>query len=159
MTDISSQPALLNPVMARGTLLARDLDRLAQFSETVLGLEAVRIAPDRMALRDRRSHNEDSYWVLDVAQAQEIEVPQSMLNHWGVTVESREEVDRAHAVATEHQQLFGIKRIQKPSFQHESYSFYIGDADNNWWEVEYREPSARYENLVDIASRHGGDND
>ena len=152
----SSKSLLAGAVMARGTLLSRDLDRLAQLCEKVLGLNAEKVGDGRLIIRDRRTGQDGQpYWSLDVTEVSNITVPQSMLNHWGITVDTSEEVDRAHAVALAHKEELGLKRIQKPSLQHQSYSFYIGDSDDNWWEVEYREPGARYEDLVDIA-REGG---
>lgn len=147
-----SKSPLAGAVMARGTLLCRDLDRLAQLSEIVLGLEAEKMDEGRLIIRDRRTGKDgDPFWALDVTKVDNITVPQSMLNHWGITVDTSEEVDRAYASALEHSEELGLKRIQKPSLQHQSYSFYVGDSDDNWWEVEYREPGARYEDLVDIA--------
>ncbi len=143
------RPAVRDPVMARGTLLTLDMDRLAGFVAEGLGLEAVRTGADRMAIRDRRTGLAgDNYWVLDVTAVDAIAQPQAMLNHWGVTVDSAAEVDEAFAKISAIQEKYGIARVQKPRNQHGSYSFYIADADSNWWEVEYREPGATYADLV-----------
>ena len=143
------RPAVLDPVMARGTLLTLDMDRLAGFVAEGLGLEAIRTGPGSMAIRDRRTGlRGENYWVLDVTAVEAIAQPQAMLNHWGITVDSAAEVDQAHAQISAIQEKYGITRVQKPRDQHGSYSFYIADADSNWWEVEYRAPGATYADLV-----------
>lgn len=144
-------PVVRNPVLARGTLLTPDMDRLAGFCAEGLGLEAVRLGPDRMALTDRFTGKDGkAYWMLDARYTPKIDVPQTTLNHWGVTVQTREEVDEAYARITALKEKYGVRHVQKPREQHQSYSFYIADADSNWWEVEYREPDVTYEQLTDM---------
>jgi predicted lactoylglutathione lyase len=59
----------------------------------------------------------------------------SMLDHNGIDVASRAEVDAAfetlHAVKDE----YGIQRINRVMDQHGAYSFYFSDVDGNWWEL------------------------
>ena len=150
----SKNPVIRGAAMARGTLLSTDIDRLARLVETILGLKAERRGDDQLVVRDKRTGADgEPYWALEATKVEAIAVPQSMLNHWGITVDTPEDVDRAYALAIAHSSEFGLKRVQKPSLQHQSYSFYVGDADDNWWEVEYREPGTRYEDLVDIAAQ------
>lgn len=147
-------PALHAPVLSRGTLLTRDIDRLAAFAERELGPEAVRLGDQGLALRDRVTGEDGRpYWVLEARLADEIEVPQTALNHWGLTVDTSAKVDEAYERLKSLKEEFGLRHVQKPREQHGSYSFYASDADSNWWEVEYRAPGARYEDLVDIAPR------
>lgn len=146
------RPAIEGAVMARGTLLTKDIDRLTGFCRDCLNLDTVALGADRFAIKDRRAGRDGApYWILEARLVDTIARPQSMLNHWGVTVETNEEVDRAFAAATAHQEKYGLTRIQKPRNQHGSYAFYIADADSNWWEVECREPGARYWELADLA--------
>ncbi len=142
------RPAVINPTLARGTLLTLDLDRLAGFLTEGLGLETLRTG-DSLAIHDRRTGlNGELYWMLEAKKVEQIAVPQSMLNHWGLTVGSAAEVDLAFEKICAIQEKYGLKRLQKPRNQHGSYSFYIADADSNWWEVEYREPGATYQDLM-----------
>ena len=60
-----------------------------------------------------------------------------VLHHWGVDVDSREEVDRLHALALQHQSRYGIRTVRHVTDQHGAYSFYFEDRDGNWWEFEY----------------------
>ena len=147
-------PAITGAVLARGTLLTLDLERLSSFASECLGLETVKLSDDRIALRDTRAlDGETPFWVLDARKVAAIEHPQTMLNHWGVTVESFAEVDAAFEKISAVQEKYGLKRLQRPRNQHGSYSFYIADADSNWWEIEAREPGARYPELADLAAR------
>jgi len=77
-----------------------------------------------------------------VVEAGTMLVPQTVMNHHGVTLPTsagRETVDavrtRLESVATD----YGIAKIMKPSAQHGSYSFYWQDGDTNWWELEILE--------------------
>ena len=147
------QPArrspVIKPVLARATLLTVDLLRLAGFVSEGLGLASKRIGEDILMIYDRRTGFGGSrYWVLEARQVGSIAVPQSMLNHWGLTVGSAAEVDEAFERTSQLEAKFGLKPLQKPRNQHGSYSFYIADADSNWWEIEYREPGATYPDLM-----------
>lgn len=132
----------------RATFVTTDLDRTRRFCERLMGLECVR-ERDRLMIRGpgfgpAGKHHGESYWVLEARLVPEIKHPQEMLNHWGVFVGSEADVDRAFEAAAENQQQFGLRRVQKPRMQHGSYSFYMVDADHNWWEVEYRAPDYVY---------------
>jgi predicted lactoylglutathione lyase len=87
------------------------------------------------------------YWVLEAREVQEVEVPQEMLNHWGVFVPSQSAVDEAYEKVNAQQKEFGLGRVQKPRFRHGSYAFYFVDGDSNWWEIEYRTPELVYTSL------------
>lgn len=78
------------------------------------------------------------YMVIDVTQVAEIDHPQNVLNHWGLSVATTEEVDRIHAAAMAGQERFGLRKVQKPLSIHGAYGFYFADRDMNWWEIECR---------------------
>ena len=59
---------------------------------------------------------------------------QCYFNHWGIDVATKEEVDDAHAV--EHQEEYGLQKVQDPKMTHGDYSFYFMDRDGNWWEIQ-----------------------
>ena len=94
------------------------------------------------------------YWVLEAREVAKVEVPQEMLNHWGVFVTSQAAVDAAFEKVNAHQKAFGLGRVQKPRFRHGSYAFYFVDGDSNWWEVEYRTPELLYTTLRDKGDQH-----
>ena len=94
------------------------------------------------------------YWVLEAREVATVEVPQEMLNHWGVFVTSQAAVDAAFEKVNAHHKDFGIGRVQKPRFRHGSYAFYFVDGDSNWWEIEYRTPELLYTTLRDKGDQH-----
>ncbi len=59
-----------------------------------------------------------------------------LLNHWGVDVQTREEVDAAYQAALRLKDEYKIREIREPVDQHGLYSFYLVDLDQNWWEVQ-----------------------
>lgn len=129
--------------LVAGTMVSRDLDAAQKFYEDFLGLETVRIADDRMLLRDRRAkymmeNGERDFFVIEVHQVKNVEKPQKMLNHWGISVGSREEVDRIHAIAKADKDHWYIRKMRPVVELHESYGFFIIDQDDNWWEIEHR---------------------
>lgn len=129
--------------LVAGTMVSRDLDTMTKLYEDFLGLEAVRIAPDRMLLRDRRAkylmeNGERDFFVIEVHQVTDVEKPQKMLNHWGISVGTREEVDRLYTLAKAQKADWLIKKMRPITGIHESYGFFIIDEDDNWWEIENR---------------------
>ena len=140
------------PAIAVGTMVSSNLDRARKFYEEFFGFECVRYAPDRMMLRDSvakrlMEEGRPGAFVIDVREVDAIEHPQCMLNHWGFSVDSWEEVERIRAVALERQEEFGIKKVHPITKMHNSYQFYFSDVDENWWEVECR-PEGRTMNSV-----------
>lgn len=130
------------PAIAVGTMVSKDLDDSRKFYEEFLGLECVRYAPDRMLIRDRASkkameEGSPNYLVIDVREVDEIEHPQTMLNHWGFNVETTEEVDRIHEKAKALKDKYELK-VRPITGIHNSYGFYLRDRDFNWWEIECR---------------------
>jgi predicted lactoylglutathione lyase len=90
------------------------------------------------AAREAMEEGEPSFLVIEVRQVEAIEHPQNVLNHWGFTVGSKEEVDRIHAEAKEAKDRFGLKKVMPITALHGAYGFYLADRDHNWWEVECR---------------------
>ena len=130
-------------ILAVGTMVSTDFNRARKFYEEFLGLECVRYAADRMLIRDRPSEiamekGEPGGFVIDVRKVAFIEHPQRMLNHWGFTVATTEEVDRIRAEAISRKEYYGIGKIRPITRIHGAYGFYFTDYDENWWEVECR---------------------
>lgn len=146
LTASKKIPPLSNESMPRliaGTIRCLDIARSRYFYEKFLGFDCVQYAPGKMLIRDQYSKlamsaGSDDYFVIDVAQVDKITHPQTLFNHWGISVASIEEVDRCHAAAKARQAEFGLKKIQKTTSVHGSYQFYFADADSNWWEIECR---------------------
>ena len=113
------------------TLESADLDRTAHFYREFIGLDVVH--------KEGALHCAEPGGVnVIVVPAQQDLVPQSVLNHHGLTLDEgdRSGVERAFELITEHSDRWGIKKVQQITDQHGSYSFYFQDLDTNWWEVE-----------------------
>ena len=139
-------------LLISGTFVTRDLARARRMCEGLLGLECVEPEKGVLLIRER-GHEPGGrlagqpYWVLEAREVKDIEVPQEMLDHWGVSVPSQAAVDEAYEKVNAQQKEFGLGRVQKPRFRHGSYAFYFVDSDSNWWEVEYRTPELVYTSL------------
>ena len=118
-------------VMSHGTCEAYDLRPTRKFYEEFLGLECVKHAKPAMVFRCGMK-----FHVVCVEVGQGIH-PCNVLNHWGLDVRSREEVDQAWNAAHQLKQKYGIKQILDVVSQHGVYSFYLEDLDHNWWEIQY----------------------
>src|ERR1700756_4595032 len=126
VANSARKPSRIHPVsLIRGTMVATDLPITRRMAEELLGLEGVMVASDRLLLRERghrpgeKKHGQP-YWVLDVHQVDEVEVPQEMLNHWGVELNSQADVDRAYEICTERAEEFQLGRVQRPRFRNNS---------------------------------------
>ena len=117
--------------MSHGTLEVYSLKASRRFYEEFLGLECVRHGKPAMVIRlGMRFH------VVCVEVGDQIH-PCSLLNHWGVDVATRAEVDEAHAKAVAHKDKFKIRQVLPVQEMHGVYSFYLEDLDHNWWEIQY----------------------
>lgn len=144
---MKNEASVLKPViLSRGTTVVQNIANAKRFYEDFLGLECVEYESGAMLARDRdpqniRHRNGAPYWVMDIRESRGA-WHTNLFKHWGVDVSSNAEVDRVHAYASAHAVEFGIKTVRKPRMQHGTYSFYLEDADGNWWEVE-RRPSGQ----------------
>jgi catechol 2,3-dioxygenase-like lactoylglutathione lyase family enzyme len=139
-----SKPSILKPyVMSHGTLECHELRASRRFYEEFLGLEVVQHGPRSMAVRCGLK-----FHVICVAVG-EVH-PLVYLNHWGLDVRTREEVDQAHALALQHSEKYGIRKVTDPVDQHGVYSFYIEDLDHNWWEIQFYEAGYQHSDIFDF---------
>src|SRR5215475_12741150 len=109
-------------MLISGMFVTRDLARTRRMCEDLLGLECV--VPEKGVLLIReRGHKPGEklagqpYWVLEAHEVANVEVPQEMLNHWGVSVSSQAAVDAAYEKVNAQQKEFGLGRVQKPRFR------------------------------------------
>ena len=141
--------------LSHGTLEARDLEKTRRFYEDCLGLETIRTSGHSMMIRLGGSN---TIAVVQNPRKQEM----SLLNHNGLDVGSREEVDECYRALTEQKETWGLKKITKPAEQHGTYAFYFCDADDNWWEI-LMNPAGGYSWMFtqgrDLAAWGGGEGD
>ena len=133
--------------ISHGTLEVFSLKASRRFYEEFLGLECVRHGNPAMVIRlGMRFH------VVCVEVGDQVH-PCSVLNHWGVDVSSRAEVDQAHAKAIEHKETYGIRQVLPQQDMHGVYSFYLEDLDHNWWEIQYYENGFQHDDFFDFGDR------
>jgi catechol-2,3-dioxygenase len=141
------KPALNLRFLSHGTLESRDLDFTRQFYEEFLGLEVHRTSPVSLMVRLGGQH------VYAIVQSKRgAEMP--FLNHNGLDVETREEVDTAYRVACEQAEKWRLNKLSKPVVQHGTYSFYFWDADDNCWEI-LTNPKGGYSWIFEMGDLEG----
>ncbi len=129
---VNNQRSVVKPyVMSHGTLECYSLKKSREFYEEFLGLECVRHAKPAMVIRCGLKFHVVCVEVSDAVH------PTSVLNHWGLDVHSKEEVDAAHKAANDMRDKYGIRRVLPAHNMHGVYSFYLEDCDHNWWEIQY----------------------
>ena len=130
--------------MSHGTLEVYSLKASRRFYEEFLGLECVRHGKPAMVIRlGMRFH------VVCVEVGDQIH-PCSLLNHWGVDVATRAEVDEAHAKAVAHKDKFKIRQVLPVHEMHGVYSFYL---DHNWWEIQHYANGFQHDDFFDFGDR------
>lgn len=131
IADPAPRTSIVKPyVMSHGTLECYRLAESRKFYEEFLGLECVRHGKPSMVIRLGLKFN-----VVCVEVGDEVR-PQGVLNHWGLDLQSEEEVKEAHANALKYKDKYGIRQVMEPVHQHGVFSFYMEDLDHNWWELQ-----------------------
>ena len=146
-TRTAVKPALKLRFLSHGTLESRDLEATRKFYEEFLGLEVHRTSPVSLMARLGGQH---VYAVVQSKRGGEM----PFLNHNGLDVETREEVDEAYRIACEQAAIWGLQKISKPVVQHGTYSFYFWDADSNCWEI-LTNPSGGYSWIFEMGDLDG----
>lgn len=148
--DLPRNGSVVKPFcLSHGTLECYDLVETRRFYEEFLGLECVRHGKPAMAIRlAMRFH------IICVEVGEQLK-PVHLLNHWGVDVQTREEVDEAYRQAVANKEKYKIRQVMEPKDMHGVYSFYLVDLDHNWWEIQYYENGFQHDDLFDFGDRFG----
>ena len=145
-TDIENCSLKLN-FLSHGTIETTDTEKSRKFYEDFLGLEVIRTSPISLLLRLGGTN------VLACVEVKEkVEMP--MLNHNGLDVLTKADVDEAYRVAEAQSKKWGIKKITRPLDQHGTYAFFICDPDDNWWEI-LTNPEGGYSWMFDRGEQTG----
>ena len=146
--DPEPRDSILKPyVLGHGTLECFSLAESRKFYEEFLGLECVRHAKPAMAVRlGMRFH------IVCVEVGDQIH-PCNVLNHWGLDVQSKEEVDQAHARCLQYKDKYKIRQVLDVQDMHGVYSFYFEDLDHIWWEIQYYEGGFTHDDYFDFGDR------
>ena len=119
-----AEPFLKLNYLSHGTLEAWDLNESRKFYEQCLGLDVVRTSNVSLLIRIGGDNT------IAVVQVQKKEI-MLLLNHNGLDVETQEEVIAAHVLLEENKDQRGVTQITKPALQHDTYSFFFCDLDDN----------------------------
>ena len=157
ITDAAFEPknqnSLVRPyVMSHGTMECYSLKESRRFYEEFLGMECVRHAKPAMAVRCGLK-----FHIVCVEVGAAVH-PCNVLNHWGLDVGSRDEVDRVHRDAKANKEKFKIKQVLDVVDQHGVYSFYLEDLDHNWWEIQQYD-GFQHDDMYDFGDRFSMDED
>jgi catechol-2,3-dioxygenase len=124
-----SEPALKSlKFLSHGTLESRDLEKTRRFYEECLGLETIRTSPVSLMIRLGGNNT-----IAVVQNPKKSEM--ALLNHNGLDVARRADVDDCHRILEAGKESWGIGKLTRPADQHGTYSFYFSDLDDNWWEI------------------------
>lgn len=134
-------------VMSHGTLECRNLYRSRRFYEDFLGLECAVHSPSSMAIWCGLK-----FHIVAVEVGDSIH-PVSLLNHWGIDLTSREDVDQAYQDVLAAKATYGLGEIKEPLDRHGVYSFYFQDFDYNWWEIQHY-PGFINDDIFDFGDRY-----
>lgn len=129
--ETAKEPALKLNFLSHGTLESKDLEKAREFYTEFLGLEVVRTSP--ISLLIRLGGNNTIAVVEQKRRSDDEQMP--LLNHNGLDVETKEEVDTAYETVMAEKDKWGLHKISKPLLQHGTYSFFFWDHDNNAWEI------------------------
>jgi len=141
------EPALKLNFLSHGTLDSRDVDFSRKFYEEFLGLEVVQTSKISLLIRLGGDH------VIAVVKSKKIG-EMNLLNHNGLDVLTKEDVDEAYRVVTEQAEKWRLTKISKPLLQHGTYSFFFWDADDNCWEI-LTNPEGGYRWLFELGDQTG----
>ena len=147
IAEAKTERSIVKPfVLSHGTMEVYSLKESRRFYEEFLGLECVRHAKPAIVVRCGLK-----FHIVAVEVGAAVH-PVNVLNHWGVDVSSKDEVDAAYDNALKYQAKYKIRQVLKPVMQHGVYSFYLEDLDHNWWEIQHY-PGFQNEDLFDFGER------
>src|SRR5207302_4478555 len=137
-------------VLSHGTMEVYNLRDSRKFYEEFLGLECVRHAKPAMVVRLGLKFH------IVAVEVGEAVHPVNVLNHWGMDVNTNEEVDDAYQKALKFKDKYKIRQVLKPVMQHGVCSFYMEDLDHNRWEIQHYADS-QHQDPFDFGDRFSMD--
>ena len=128
--DVSTEklPHLRPRFLSHGTVECHDIDVARKFYTEFLGLEVRQTSSRSLMLRLNSTTTIACVETSGKTSA-------GIYSHFGLDFENHDDVDAAYLIACAEKDAYGIKKITRPVEQHGTYSFYVIDADSNWWEI------------------------
>jgi catechol-2,3-dioxygenase len=135
------EASMINPTaLSKTHMECRSLHDSMAVMVDLLAFEKISEASGEATLK-----HPNSPWILVLHEAG-VEAPaKPMHNHWGVRVQTTEEVDKAYEYLTAHKEKYKLGAIGKPIWSHGSYSCYFVEPGTNGWEIECYEDFTRKE--------------
>ena len=121
-------PHLRPRFLSHGTVECHDIDVARKFYPQFLGLEVRQTSSRSLMLRLNSTTTIACVETSGNTSA-------GIYSHFGLDFENRDDVDAAYRIACAEKNAYGIRKITRPVEQHGTYSFYVIDADSNWWEI------------------------
>ncbi len=134
------RPHLDLKFLSHGTMECSDLDKSRRLFEEVFGFEVVRTSKIAMQFRL------NSTTTVVCVKLKDKPNPGGLGSHFGMDVETVEDVDAAHRKILEIQDEYGIQKVTRPGWIHGVYSFYIVDHDGRFWEI-LKNPPGGYDHV------------
>src|SRR5215470_11017379 len=136
--------SMIKPIALSATHMeCRSLKESVPVLTDLLAFEKVGEGPAEMVLKHPNTH-----WLLVIHEAGPDAPTKQMHNHWGVRVQTNEEVDAAFEYLSANKEKYGIKQIAKPLYNHGSYSLYFVEPGTNGWEIECYQAALRKESMT-----------
>ena len=127
-SEAGAGPHIKVGFLSHGTVETRDLARARKFYEEFFGFDVRQTSKISLMLRLNSTTTIACVQTRGPTKA-------GLYSHFGLDMETREEVDQAYETAKKLKDEYGIKKMTAPVDQHGTYAFYIVDADENWWEI------------------------
>lgn len=129
---------MIKPIgLVHGHYECRSLRETAPILTDLLALEVVEERKGEMVMK-----HPNTDWRLIVHEGGPAAPDKPLMNHYGVRVAERQEVDAAWKYIREHREKYGLPRITKPVENHFAYSFYFKEPGGNYLEIEFYDQQA-----------------
>ena len=145
-TTAAGQALKLN-FFSHATIDTSDIERARKFYKEFMGFDVVQTS--QISLLIRLGGNTS----IAVVQTKK-PLTMHLLNHNGLDVLTKEDVDEAHRTVVAQAANWGIHKISQPTLQHGTYSFFFWDADENCWEI-LTNPEGGYGWLFGVGDQKG----
>jgi catechol 2,3-dioxygenase-like lactoylglutathione lyase family enzyme len=145
--QLDVKPILNLDVLSHGTVECIDLNKTRRFYTEVLGMEVVQTSATSLMMRLNSA-------VTIACVKKGGGTSGGVFNHFGFDVANKELVDEAYERVKEVKNEYDIQKITRPVQQHGTYSFYIIDRDENWWEI-LENPKGGYSYVFDMEEQPG----
>ena len=129
MTDTLT-PLLQNDTLSHGTVECSDMVATRRFFTEFLGLDIHRPVAEAQYI-----YRGGPWTVVCVCVDGGEAKDQSPDNHFKLAVATPGEVDRAHAAALAHREVYGIKQVEDVTETDGLRAFRLQDMNFTWWEI------------------------